>query len=81
VEGALWAAVRALEDRQALLERMAQQAGERKLRKSARSFLERAAEAGAQASAVRSALAHAAETTLQMAGDSEEVQSERRGLV
>jgi two-component system chemotaxis response regulator CheB len=80
VEGALWAAIRALEDRQALLERMGRQAEAHGRTHSARSFRRRAGEAGSQAAIVRGALAHAAETTLQMLSDSEQVESERRGL-
>lgn len=69
VEATLWAAVRALEDRHALLERMAAQLEERDLRRSARSFERRAQEAGEQAQAVRQAVGRAAETTLRKIAD------------
>jgi two-component system chemotaxis response regulator CheB len=81
VEAALWAAIRALEERSVLLERLGAQARERGLQQSARSFFRRASEARAQAAVVRSALGQAAATTLQAVADSEEVESERRGLV
>jgi two-component system chemotaxis response regulator CheB len=66
VEAALWAAVRALEDRELLLARMADQAQERGQPRSARSFRRRAKAAGEQAQQVRAALAQAAATTLRM---------------
>jgi two-component system chemotaxis response regulator CheB len=56
VEAAIWAAVRALEDRQLLLERMAEQAGTRGSNASARIFGDRAREAQAQAAVLRRAL-------------------------
>ncbi len=64
VEAALWAAIRALEDRELLLRRMANQAEGREQRRSARSFGRRAEAAGKHAQQVRAALAHAAATTL-----------------
>jgi two-component system chemotaxis response regulator CheB len=80
VEAALWAAIRALEDRAALLERIAGQAEERGFGSSARAFRGRAREAEAQAGVVRSALSQAAVTTLQAVADSEEVETDRRRL-
>jgi two-component system chemotaxis response regulator CheB len=64
VEEALWVAVRVLEDRRMLLERMAARAERLEETRSARSFNERAAAAGEQARAVRRALGRAAESTL-----------------
>jgi two-component system chemotaxis response regulator CheB len=64
VEAALWAAVRALEDRELLLARMADQAEARGQPRSARSFRQRAAAAAEHAQQVRAALARAAATTL-----------------
>jgi two-component system, chemotaxis family, protein-glutamate methylesterase/glutaminase len=71
VEGALWAAVRALADRQALLDRMATQLEARGHRRSAGSFRRRADEAAAQSVVVREALGQAAALTLQRIADSE----------
>jgi two-component system, chemotaxis family, protein-glutamate methylesterase/glutaminase len=64
LEAALWAAVRALEDRIALLQRMAQQAESRGQMRSARSFTRRADSAGGHAELVRDVLSSAATTTL-----------------
>jgi two-component system chemotaxis response regulator CheB len=64
VEAALWAAVRALEDRCALLERMAEQADSRGAARSARSFRRRARDAVNHADAVRATLTDATATTL-----------------
>jgi two-component system chemotaxis response regulator CheB len=64
VEAALWAAVRALEDRQVLLARMADQAEARGQPRSARSFRRRADAAAEHADHVRVALMRAAATTL-----------------
>jgi two-component system chemotaxis response regulator CheB len=64
VEAALWAAIRALEDRQVLLARMADQAEARGQPRSGRSFRRRANAAGAHAEQVRTALMRAAATTL-----------------
>jgi two-component system chemotaxis response regulator CheB len=64
VEAALWAAVRVLEDRQALLNRMADQAEARDQPRSARAFRHRATSAGEHAQLVRRALGEAAATTL-----------------
>lgn len=81
VEGAMWAAVRALEDRQALLERMGSQLESRGHVRSAASFRTRAREAAGHAEAVRAALADAASTTLQAAEDGGTVKSEAGRLV
>jgi two-component system chemotaxis response regulator CheB len=62
VEAAMWAAVRVLQDRQALLERMARQARSRGNMRAARSFGARAVEAERQAEQVRGALRAAAHT-------------------
>src|SRR5262249_55261268 len=64
IEAALWAAIRALEDRRILLERMATQLAGREQHQSARWLRRRAGEAQQQAELVREALARAAETTL-----------------
>ncbi|MFL5844538.1 MAG: chemotaxis protein CheB [Solirubrobacteraceae bacterium] len=56
VESALWTAVRALEDREALLTRLAGQAGTRGLERSAESFGREARSASEQADAVRRAI-------------------------
>lgn len=79
VEAALWAAIRALEDREALLRRMATQLEATGNTRSAGSFRTRAREARQQSQAVRVAVAHAAATTVQKVSDSEVVESERRG--
>jgi two-component system chemotaxis response regulator CheB len=65
VEAALWAAVRALEDRMSLLNRMAQRAEHQGQARSARSFMRRAEDAGNQARLVRDVLSVAATTALQ----------------
>lgn len=74
VESALWAAIRALEDREALLERMAAQADSRSQPKSARAFRSRADAAGEHARTVRKALTEAAASTLRIVepGEDEE---------
>lgn len=64
VEAALWAAIRALEDRELLLTRMADQAQSRGQPRSSRSFRRRADAAAEQAQQVRRALTDAAATTL-----------------
>jgi two-component system chemotaxis response regulator CheB len=64
VEGALWAAVRTLADRAALLDRMAEQAEKRGQVRSARRFRHQARSASENADVVRQALAGAAGTTL-----------------
>jgi two-component system chemotaxis response regulator CheB len=78
VEAALWAAVRALEDRELLLTRMADQAEARGQPRSARSFRRRAQAAGEQAEQVRVALTQAAATSLRMIeGDDLEASGEK----
>lgn len=72
VEGALWAAIRALEDRAALIRRMAHQAERRGQARSARHFRRRAQAASEQAEIVRQALAGAAGTTLRRVTDGDE---------
>jgi two-component system chemotaxis response regulator CheB len=72
VEGALWAAIRALEDRAALLQRMAQQAEKRAQARSARRFRRQAQSASEQADIVRHALAGAAATTLRRVVDTDD---------
>jgi two-component system chemotaxis response regulator CheB len=69
VEAALWAAVRALDDRQALLERMAVQLESRGQHRSARSFRRRAAEASEHAVSVREAMAGAVAVSLRRIAD------------
>ena len=64
VEGALWAAIRALADRGALLERMAQQANQRGRPRSARWFRRQSHAATEQAQIMRGALPGVAGTTL-----------------
>jgi two-component system chemotaxis response regulator CheB len=64
VESALWAAIRALEDRELLLTRMADQAESRGQPRSSRSFRRRAEAAREQAEHVRRALTQAAASTL-----------------
>jgi two-component system chemotaxis response regulator CheB len=72
VESALWAAVRALEDRSRLLEQMADQFEPRGQTRSARSFRRKANAARDQARAVREALVRAADLTLaKNGGDAE----------
>jgi two-component system chemotaxis response regulator CheB len=72
VEGALWAAIRALADRGALLQRMAQQAERRGQVRSARRFRRQSEAASEQAEIVRHALARAAGSTLRRVSDAEE---------
>lgn len=64
VEGALWSAVRALEERATLLERIADQCQSRAQPRSARSFRRKASDAHEQAGLVRTTLRRAAEGTL-----------------
>jgi two-component system chemotaxis response regulator CheB len=71
IEAALWVAIRALEDRQALLARMADHADGRGQARSARSFRDRAATAGDHAAQVRDVFATAAATTLRTLEDSD----------
>jgi|GraSoiStandDraft_4_1057263.scaffolds.fasta_scaffold83806_2 two-component system chemotaxis response regulator CheB len=63
VERALWTAVRMLEDRQALLRRLAEQSTSREQIRSARRFTSQADEATRQADTVRAALRAFAEST------------------
>jgi two-component system, chemotaxis family, protein-glutamate methylesterase/glutaminase len=72
VEGALWAAIRALADRAALLQRMAQQAEKRGQAQSSRRFRRQAQTASEQAEVVRQALTRAAGTTLRRLVDGHE---------
>jgi two-component system chemotaxis response regulator CheB len=71
IEGSLWAAIRALQDRNLLLERMAKQSEARGLSRSARSFRNRARAAEEQALAVREILRRAAEVSLAKTGPDE----------
>ena len=77
VESALWAAVRALADRAALLERLAQQGEERGQGRSARIFRRRAEAAAEQAEIVRRALGRATGTALRKVSDDDEDQRPR----
>jgi two-component system, chemotaxis family, protein-glutamate methylesterase/glutaminase len=72
VEAALWAAVRSLEDRAALLDRMARQSHQRGQKRSAHRFRRQSEVAGEQAITVRRALARAARTALRRLADDEE---------
>jgi two-component system chemotaxis response regulator CheB len=72
VEGALWAAIRALADRAALLQRMAQQAERRGQLRSARRFRRQSQSASEQTEIVRQALSRAAGTTLRRVIDTDE---------
>lgn len=72
VEGALWAAIRALADRAALLQRMAGQAEKRGQPRSARRFRRQAQAASGQAETVRQALTGATGTTLRRVVDTDE---------
>jgi two-component system chemotaxis response regulator CheB len=72
VEGALWAAIRVLADRAALLQRMAQQAEKRGQPRSARRFRRQSQAASEQSETVRQALAGAAGTTLRRLVDTDE---------
>jgi two-component system chemotaxis response regulator CheB len=74
VEGALWAAIRVLADREALLKRMAQQAEQRGQPRSARRFRRQGEAAGEQVEIVRQALARAAGTTLRRVTDTDEAE-------
>lgn len=64
IEASLWAAIRALEDRARLLEKMAENSQARGMKRSARSFSNRARAAGEQARVVRDALTRASELSL-----------------
>jgi two-component system chemotaxis response regulator CheB len=84
VEAAMWAAVRALEDRRLLLERMAQQFDAQAQPRSARSVRRRAGEAAKQAQVLREALASAALSSLAELSDPErqldQLQESEEGL-
>jgi len=69
VEATIWAAVRALEDRQQLLERIARQSEGRGHSAAARVFRQRAEQAREQAVAVRRALEQSLGSTLRPVGD------------
>ena len=64
IESALWGAIRALEDRGRILERMAGDAERRGMKRSARSFRHRAQAAWEHARVVREALTNATELSL-----------------
>jgi two-component system chemotaxis response regulator CheB len=76
IEASLWAAIRALEDREALLKRLADQAHAREQQRSARAFRHTAETAGDHARAVRDALTQAAATTLRMVDQPDEEESD-----
>jgi two-component system chemotaxis response regulator CheB len=79
VEAALWTAVRTLEDRTRLLNRLADQLESRGQPRSARSMRRRAHDAQGQAQLVRSALTEAAQTSLRAVGvDDEEAAEQER---
>jgi two-component system chemotaxis response regulator CheB len=69
VEAAMWAAIRALEDRQAILERIGRQRETLGYGRSAALLRRRAEEAIDQAEVLRSALAEATATTLRRLGE------------
>jgi two-component system chemotaxis response regulator CheB len=69
VEGALWSAVRALEDRSALLERMAQQAEAKGGLWSARRFRHKGHDAREHAELVRGSIAQAVRNSLRLVGE------------
>jgi two-component system chemotaxis response regulator CheB len=75
IETALWAAIRALEDRERLLERMAGQCDSRGQARSARSFRRRAQAAKEQAGLVRRALTQATELSFSRPDDHETEQA------
>lgn len=64
VEAALWIAIRALEERGSLLERMSEQSDSRNQRRSAKSFRQKAQDAREQAELAREALRGAVTNTL-----------------
>jgi two-component system chemotaxis response regulator CheB len=76
VESALWAAIRALEERAALLERMADRCDTRGQKRSARSFRHKARDARAQGKVVREALSDAAESSLRQVSDDENLEAQ-----
>jgi two-component system, chemotaxis family, protein-glutamate methylesterase/glutaminase len=79
VEAAMWTAIRALEERSAMLERMADQSSARAQRRSAGRFRHQARDAREQAQLVRAALDQAAATTLRHVGE-ETPRAEEMGI-
>jgi two-component system chemotaxis response regulator CheB len=75
IESALWAAIRALEDRERLLDQMADRCESRGQTRSARSFRRRAGAAKEQAGLVRQALTRATELSLSRPDDDESEQA------
>jgi two-component system chemotaxis response regulator CheB len=69
VESALWSAIRSLEERGELLERLAAKCDAQGQRRSARSFRNKAHDAGRHAELVRSALSGAAGNALRLVGE------------
>jgi two-component system, chemotaxis family, protein-glutamate methylesterase/glutaminase len=80
VESALWAAVRALDDRAILLARMAEQTDRRGQMRSARPFRRQSDAAEEQAQIVRQALAGAARTTLRRVEEDDDEGSGEEGV-
>lgn len=78
VEAALWAAVRALEDRTRLLNRLSSQLDSRGQSRSARRMRHRATDAHDQAQLVRGALAQATQTSLRALTPDEEVECDEQ---
>jgi two-component system, chemotaxis family, protein-glutamate methylesterase/glutaminase len=79
VEEALWAAIRTLADRAALLGRMAQQADTRGQMRSARRFWRQSQSAAEQVEIVRKALSGAAATTRRVVDSDEDDRLEEEG--
>lgn len=69
IESAIWAAIRALQDRHALLERLAKQSEARANRVSARNFRRKAGAAAEQVELLRGVLAQASSTSLSSVPD------------
>jgi two-component system chemotaxis response regulator CheB len=78
VEAALWTAVRALQDRTVLLDRLSTQMEERGQTRSALGFRQRARDAQEQADLVRRALTQAARGTLSAVPDDDEAEEATR---
>jgi two-component system, chemotaxis family, protein-glutamate methylesterase/glutaminase len=72
VEGAVWAAMRALADRAALLERLARQSEQRGQTRSAQRFRRESQAASEQAETVRQALSAAGGITLRRVSDDDD---------
>ena len=72
VEGALWASIRVLADREALLNRLSDQAEKGGQRRAALRFRRQSQAAAEQIEIVRQALIRAAGTTLRRVADSDE---------